>query len=189
MTDPQQLPPFKRSPAAAGTFAMAMLLLGACGASRATPVLAGVGLDMPASRSTAFSYKAIDGGMLSSQALVGRVSILGVLATYDVPSQMEARVLASVSRHHTPAINLAVLMRESPENKPLVDVFARSVGLACPIAIVEASNFTDESPLLGLRGIPSVLVLDRDGHEIWRHEGFINEHALETVLAAVEAKR
>jgi hypothetical protein len=115
------------------------------------------------------------------------VSVIGLFASFDVPSQLQARVVASLERHHTPRINVAVLMLEAPENKPLVEVFAKSVGLACPFAIVNEASAADDSLFAGFQGVPSVLVLDRKGRPAWRHTGFVSEPILDGVLTDVQS--
>jgi hypothetical protein len=156
-----------------------LVMLGGCAAPRTA--------EAPLFRP--FSYKAVDGRIVSNETLAGRVSIIGVLASFDVPSQLEARALSSLARRHAALINTAVLMRESVENKPLVEVFARSVGLTCPIAMVDGDALPEGSAFSGLRGVPSILVLDRAGREAWRHVGFVSERTLEAVLTAVDTTR
>src|SRR5262249_31558254 len=67
-----------------------------------------------------FAYQALDGRPISSESLINRVSVIGLLATYDVHSQAEARFLAMLERRHTPRINVVALILEAPENRPLV---------------------------------------------------------------------
>jgi hypothetical protein len=133
-----------------------------------------------------FAYQALDGRPISSESLINRVSVIGFLATYDVHSQAEARFLASLERHHTPRINVAALILEPPENRPMVEAFSASLGLGYPIAMADASTIAGEGPFAGLHHVPSVVVLDRAGREAWRRVGFVSEAALEAAVRAVE---
>jgi hypothetical protein len=134
-----------------------------------------------------FAYEAVDGRPISTESLANRVSVIGFLTTYDVYSQAEARYLAMLEHRHTPRINVAALMLEAPENRPLVEAFAASLGLGYPVALADAATIAGDGPFPGLHHVPSVVVLDRAGREAWRHVGFVNEAALEEAVRAVEA--
>jgi hypothetical protein len=134
-----------------------------------------------------FAYQALDGRPISSESLMNRVSVIGLLATYDVHSQAEARFLAMLERRHTPRINVAVLILEAPENRPMVEAFTASLSLGYPVALADAATIAGEGPFAGLHHVPSVVVLDRAGREAWRYVGFLNEAALEAAVRAVEA--
>ena len=134
-----------------------------------------------------FAYEAIDGRPISTESLANRVSVIGFLTTYDVYSQAEARYLAMLERRHTPRINVAALMLEAPENRPLVEAFAASLALGYPVALADAATIAGDGPFPGLHHVPSVVVIDRAGREAWRHLGFVNEATLEAAVRAVEA--
>jgi hypothetical protein len=134
-----------------------------------------------------FRFDAIDGRPVSTAAFANRVSVIGFLTTYDVPSQVVARFLSTLERRHTPRVNVAALILEAPENLPLVEAFAASLRLGYPIALADAETIAGEGPFAGLHHVPSVVVLDRSGREAWRHVGFVGEAALEAAVRAVEA--
>jgi hypothetical protein len=104
-----------------------------------------------------------------------------------VYSQAEARYLAMLEHQHTPRVNVAALMLEAPENRPLVEAFVASLGLGYPVALADAATIAGDGPFPGLHHVPSVVVIDRAGREAWRHLGFVNEAALEAAVRAVEA--
>lgn len=133
-----------------------------------------------------FAYEGLDGHPVSSDALANRVSVIGLLTTYDVHSQVEARFLAAMLQRHTPRINVAVLMLEAPENKPLVEAFARSLGLPYPVGMADPATIAGDGPFAGLHDVPSVVILDQQGREAYRHAGLLDEATLEAALRAVE---
>jgi hypothetical protein len=128
----------------------------------------------------------VDGRPITSEAFLNRVTVIGFFTTYDVPSQVEARFLASLERHHTPRLNVAALMLEAPENKPLVEAFAASLGLGYPIGLGDAATIAGEGPFAGLHHVPSVVILDRQGREAFAHAGLLDEAALDAAVRAVE---
>jgi hypothetical protein len=134
-----------------------------------------------------FRFDAIDGRPISTAALANRVSVIGFLTTYELPSQVEARFLSTIERHHAPRVNVAALMLEAPENLPLVEAFVASLRLTYPVALADAATIAGEGPFAGLHHVPSVVVLDRRGREAWRHLGFVDEATLEAAVREVEA--
>ena len=158
-----------------------LLACGSCAPST-TGHLEGIGQDVQREPTLRFAYTAIDGRQVATPSLAGRVSVLGFFASFDLPSQLEARVLSSLERHHAPRINIAVLMVEARENQPLVEVFARSVGLTCPIAIVSEASIAGRAVFAGIQGVPSVVILDRHGRASWHHTGFVSERALDEAV-------
>ena len=135
-----------------------------------------------------FAYEAVDGRPISTQAFQNRISVIVFLTTYDVHSQVVARFLASIAKRHTPRINAAAIMLEAPENKPLVEAFGATMGLPFPLALADAATIAGEGPFAGLHHVPSVVILDRQGREAFRHVGFIDENSLEAALKQVEKR-
>ncbi|HTN86460.1 MAG TPA: TlpA disulfide reductase family protein [Sorangium sp.] len=133
-----------------------------------------------------FSYETLDGRELSTASLAGRLSVIGFVATYDVASQAEARFLAGLFRDHTPRINAALLVLEASENRPLVEAFVAALKLPYPVALADAPTIAGEGPFAGLHHVPSVVILDADGREAFRHVGLITQEALDEVLRRIE---
>ncbi|AUX46042.1 cytochrome C-type biogenesis protein [Sorangium cellulosum] len=133
-----------------------------------------------------FSYETLDGRELSTASLAGRLSVIGFVATYDVASQAEARFLAGLLRDHTPRINVALLVLEASENRPLIEAFVAALKLPYPVAIADAPTIAGEGPFAGLHHVPSVVILDPEGREVFRHVGLITQEALEETLRGIE---
>ncbi len=132
-----------------------------------------------------FAYEALDGRELSTASLAGRLTVIGFVTTYDLASQAEARFLAGLFREHTPRINAALLVLEASENRPLVEAFAAALKLPYPVALADAPTIAGEGPFAGLHHVPSVVVLDAEGREAFRHVGLITQEALAEVLRAI----
>ena len=177
-----------RPPSSQRAAAFLAVILGGC-----TGAGAGAGRDAahPAAEaargpSLRFAYEAVDGRPVTTEAMANRVTVIGFLTTYDVHSQVEARFLASLYEHHTPRLNVAALMLEAPENRPLVQAFARSLSMPYPIAMADAETIAGEGPFAGLHNVPSVVILDRKGREVYRHVGLLDEARLEAAVREVE---
>jgi hypothetical protein len=134
-----------------------------------------------------FAFEASDGKPLTADSLRGRVTVIGLATTYDFASQAEARFLAGIARHHVPRVNVALLILEPPDARPLVEAFAHTLDLPYPVALVDAATTAGQGPFPGLRQVPSVVVLDPLGREVYRHVGLVEEQPLEKAIREVEA--
>ncbi|AKT38334.1 TlpA family protein disulfide reductase [Chondromyces crocatus] len=135
-----------------------------------------------------FAFETVDGRELSSGTLAGRITVIGFLTTYDAASQAQARILADLLREHTPRLNVAALALEPPENLPLVEAFARSLRLPYPMALADAQTVAGEGAFQGLHHVPSVVILDRKGREVYRRLGLAPRGILEEVLQTIERR-
>lgn len=137
----------------------------------------------------AFSFETLDKKPLSTETVAGRITLIGFIATYDVASQAEVRFLSSLGRHHTPRVNVAFLVLEAEENRPLIETFVAALGISDPVAIADLDTIAGKGPFAGLHHVPSVIILDRQGREVWRHLGLVQEAELEQAVRAVEGSK
>ena len=174
--------------------AVASLALGLCGALAASCVPDKPAEEAPPPPVVArgsridFELAGLDGKPLSTKTLADRVSAVAFLATYDVASQAEARVLANLARKHVPRINVAMLFLEAPENQPLVESFLYTLALPFPAAMADAATIAGKGPFAGLHHVPSIVILDRDGREAWRRVGFCEASEIERALRDIEVR-
>jgi hypothetical protein len=54
------------------------------------------------------------------------------------------------------------------------------------VALADAATIAGEGPFSGLHHVPSVVILDAEGREAFRHVGLITQEALEEVLRGIE---
>ena len=114
--------------------------------------------------------------------------MIGFLTTYDFYSQAEARFLSSIARRHTPRVNVAALILEASENRTLVEAFTAALKLPYPVAMADEATIAGEGPFAGLHNVPSIVILDREGREVYRHVGLVDEAAIEAAIRAVEQR-
>ncbi len=136
-----------------------------------------------------FVYETTEGGTLTSTELRGRFTVIALAATYDLTSQAQLKVLGMVQRDHKPRLNVAALVLEPPENKPLVVAFAQGLDLHFPVALADERTVAGHGAFEGLRAVPSIVILDREGREVLRHIGPLDVKQLEAALASVEKAR
>jgi hypothetical protein len=135
-----------------------------------------------------FTFGTLDGGELSSDTTRGRTTALLLVTTYDLPSQAEAQLLESVLVRHRPRANGAIVMLEPPRSAPLAQVWRDSLGIRLPIAMASPSLMSGESELGLVRGVPTLLVLDRRGRLVGRFEGAATRQDIEGSLERADAR-
>jgi hypothetical protein len=165
------------------------MLAAACGSAPSTEPATKPTGTMPATGAgpkVHFEYVTISGQLLSTQTLAGRISVIGFVTTYDYASQAQARFLSVLLRRHTPRLNVALLVLEPAENQILVETYVKSLRLSYPVALSDAATIAGHGPFTGLHHVPSVVILDAEGREAWRHIGLIDEAGLEQAVRAVE---
>jgi hypothetical protein len=133
-----------------------------------------------------FSFETLDGKTLSTASVAGRITVLGFITTYDVASQAEVRFLLGLGRTHAPRLNVAFVVLERKENRPLIEAFVSALSIPYPVALADEETIEGRGPFAGLHHVPSVVILDRQGREVWRHLGLIRETELEQAVRAAE---
>ncbi|MBW2525720.1 MAG: TlpA family protein disulfide reductase [Deltaproteobacteria bacterium] len=145
---------------------------------------------VPAVRATGpvrtFSFRALDGTTVSAASLRGRVSVIVLVTTYDDASHAQVLFLRALVRRHVPRVNALVLVLEPERNRPMAEAFASSLELAFPVAMADPATIEGSGPFPGLHHVPSVVILDGDGREVWRRIGLTNRQQLEEAVVAVE---
>lgn len=130
-----------------------------------------------------FSYAGMDGKPVTSGSMHGRMTVVVLLATYDDASQAQARFLKQVMHDHVPRINGLAIALEPPQNMPMVQMFSESFQLPFPMVMADEETLAGKGPFPQLNRVPTVVLLDRKGREVWRHIGLIEATALSAAIA------
>lgn len=166
-------------------------VLGALGA-----LCAGCGSSKPADAPTApaargpvleYDFASLDERPVSRQGLQGRATIVAFLSSFGDASLLEARYVKKVFREHSPRINAAAVFLEPIDNRPLVRVFRDAADLPFPAAMGDQAAITGQSAFVGIDTVPSVVILDAAGREVWRKVGLTSPEELQKALR--EAQR
>jgi hypothetical protein len=130
-----------------------------------------------------FAFFTIDGRVASSQRYQGRMTVVALVATYDTASQAQTRFLETVFRRHTPRINALLLVLEPAGHLPLVEAYRSSLALSYDVALADEDTIAGRGPFPGLHHVPSIVLLDREGREVWRNLGLVEVEALHAAIA------
>ena len=136
-----------------------------------------------------FSFTDLNGKEVSTSSVHGRVTVVAFIATYDVASQAQTRFLSEIDHEHTPRLNVFALVLESPENKPLADAFASALKIPYALCMADEATIKGEGAFTGLGQVPSIVILDKEGRERYRHLGFIPKVELEAAIRVVEGEK
>jgi len=129
-----------------------------------------------------FAYTTLDGRAVSSARYRDRMTVIALAATYDTASQAQARFVNSVYQRHAPRINALLLVLEPADHLPLAEAFVQSLDLRYDAALADADTIAGKGLFPGLHHVPSIVLLDRDGREVWRQLGVVDAATLTEVL-------
>ncbi|MBI3206556.1 MAG: TlpA family protein disulfide reductase [Myxococcales bacterium] len=130
-----------------------------------------------------FAYGTTDGGELSSATTRGRATAILFVTTYDVVSQLVAQRLESVLRTHVPRANGGAVVLEAPKYVDLAVAYRSTLSLSYPVAMADANTLSGGGPFGVVGQVPTLVVLDRSGREVWRKTGVAETREIERALA------
>jgi hypothetical protein len=129
-----------------------------------------------------FDYVAPDGARLASATTRGRCTVIVLITTYDLASQLMVRVITDVVRRHRPRINAGAVVLEPPNHAPLVEAFIATMDPGFPIALADPPTLEARGPFGDVRGVPTTVVLDPSGIEVARWEGAVAQAVVERAV-------
>jgi acetyl-CoA carboxylase alpha subunit len=109
------------------------------------------------------------------------------ITTYGDASIVQARFLKKAIKEHVPRANAAAVFLERVENRPLARMFSDKLELPFPTAMGDEASIAGKGPFSGVDTVPSVVVLDEQGREVWRKVGVAHPEELDRALR--EAQR
>ena len=101
--------------------------------------------------------------------LRGHPLVLNIWATWCVPCRQEMPTLERLQAALKGSDTLVVPLSIDSKGRPAVAAFYREIGITSLGTYVDQSG--DATHLLGISGIPTTLMIDRDGREIGRKIG------------------
>ena len=134
-----------------------------------------------------FAFGTTEGDLFDSASTRGRSTAILFVTTFDLASQAQARYLNEVVREHTPRANAGAVVLEPPKHRVLAEAFRTSLGLVYPVALANPSTLSGEGPFGAILGVPTLVVLDRDGRPVFRNTGAVSKELLDAALGAADA--
>jgi hypothetical protein len=171
----------RRGWALLGMLSVCLVTTLGCGASREqahdpTPA-------PPRGRPVNFVFVSTQGETFDSRSTEGRATAVLFVTTYDLASQVEAKRLKEVVHYQRPEVNAGVVVLESEEYTVLADAFRTSLGLSFPVFLADEATRSGQGPFGNVDRIPTLVVLDRSGVEVWRKAGLASRGEMQKALA------
>lgn len=132
-----------------------------------------------------FTYHANSGEPITEQRFRGRTTIVAMVTTYDLGSQILLRRVEEVVRTFKPRINALAVVLEPPSYAILLDTFRESLNLSFPIALADTATRDGRSPFGLFDHVPHLVFLDRQGRPVLRLDGPLSVAELEQALRRV----
>jgi len=118
-----------------------------------------------------------DGGRVTNAALLGRVTVINVWASWCPPCREEAPILRRAHDAADPErVAFLGVIRNDREDD--ARAFARDHGLTYPNAVGDGGF----ASAFGVRGLPMTFVLDASGRIVARHFGPVSESRLTALI-------
>lgn len=119
---------------------------------------------------------------MSSETTRGRATALVFITTYDMVSQLVVKRVGEVLVRFTPRANAAAVVLEPPAYAELLPAYRETLGLPYPVVMADFATQQRQGPFGDIQNVPTVVVLDRSGREVWRHQGPIESRDIEAAL-------
>jgi thiol-disulfide isomerase/thioredoxin len=122
-----------------------------------------------------------DGEAVALEAFAGRIVVLNLWATWCAPCRREMPTLADLQDAFDEDELIVVALAIDRAGFDELDLFMDEVGAGNLLVLHDASMASARA--LDAPGLPGTLVIDRDGHERFRHFGYADWSTAEVVAA------
>ena len=120
--------------------------------------------------------------VVSSESTRGRATALVFITTFDLASQVVVRRLGEVITTFTPRANAAAVVIEAPLYAELLPTYRESMSLPFPVVMADFATQRGAGPFGNIERVPVLVVLDREGREVFRAQGSLESAEIEAAL-------
>jgi len=150
--------------------ASALPACGGSGDSKRQETPAGVSVP-PSSAPVTFSFDSLDDRPVSSEVSRGKPAVLAFVTTGSLPAQAQADFMVTMSANDGDRVFYAVVSLDPRENRELVEIYRKSLGIKFPVAMADEATRAGTGPFGDVTTVPVTILLDRLGRVVWRVEG------------------
>jgi hypothetical protein len=130
------------------------------------------GVSVPAaSGPVAFSFDSLDDRPVSSEVSRGKPAVLTFVTTGSLPAQAQVDFLVTMSGNDGDHVFYAVVSLDPRENRELVEIYRKSLGIKFPVAMADEATRAGTGPFGDVTTVPVTILLDRLGRVVWRVDG------------------
>jgi hypothetical protein len=135
----------------------------------------------------AWTFAMPDGTPYSSDNAMGRPTVVLFLTTYDTASQIAATRLDLEIHELKRRVNAVGVAMEPPNHAVLVGVFHDSLHLSFPLLMPDPATLAGDGPFGVVDVVPTWVILDGTGRQIWRGSGVSAIDELRGILGRLGA--
>lgn len=133
-----------------------------------------------------YSFSDFDGREVSSRTMQGRATLVVLVTTYDVASQLVLRRVNQTLGSFVPRINALGIVLEASTYAVLVPPFHKSLGLHLPLVMADMGSLDGAGPFGPIEYVPTVVVLDAAGRVRKRFKGPVTVEELTRALRELD---
>lgn len=135
-----------------------------------------------------YSYSDFNGDEVSSTTMRGRMTLVVLLTTYDVASQLVLRRVNQTLNSFVPRINAFGVVLEPASYAVLVPPFHQSMALRFPLVMADLGSLDGAGPFGPIDYVPTVVVLDANGGVRRRFKGPVTVDDLTKALREIQGE-
>jgi hypothetical protein len=135
------------------------------------------GVTMGAARAPVdFTFDSLDDRPVSAEWARGAPAVISFVNTGSLPAQAQVDYLVVMAKHDAASrppgeIRYAIVALEGRENRELVELYRKSLGVPFPVALADPATVAGGGPFGDVTAVPVTVILDRAGREVWRVAG------------------
>lgn len=149
---------------------LAMGLAG-CGGKSAEPV---VGTSVVASTTKVdFKFDSLDDRPVDSASMRGKPTLITFVQTGDRWAPAQVNYFVVMAKNDGDKVNYVLVALEPRSNRELVEAYKSSLGVTFPVALADPASLVGSGPFGQWVGLPTTVLLDRDGRVRWRVDGHV----------------
>lgn len=130
----------------------------------------------------AFSFPVTGGDAINSETTRGRATLLVFITTFDLVSQLVVRRVGEAIVKFRPRANAAAVVLEAPQYVELLGAYRESLSLPFPVVMADFATQQGQGQFGDITQVPTTVVLDREGVEVWRKQGPLSLDEIESAL-------
>lgn len=159
----------------------ALVVLASCGGSKEATIAAPPGVSTGEVRAPVdFVFDSLDERPVSAEATRGKPTIITFVNTGSLPAQAQVDFLVVMAKrdaenHDSDKVHYAVVALEGSENRELVELYRKSLGIPFPVAVADETTTAGGGPFGDVTAVPVTVILDRAGRIVWRVAGRVGK--------------
>lgn len=129
-----------------------------------------------------FAYDSLDARRVARSAMLGKVTVIAFVTTYDLGSQAQVNYLVAMAAHDGAKVNYALVALEKRSERELVEVYKTNLHVTFPVALADAETMGGGGPFGDVHRIPAVVVLDAEGRMVWKKTGLAKSEEIRDAM-------